>query len=99
MMQMWRGVVFFFLFISGLGCSIAQEAVIEATTAAGEKVRLLPNGRWEFADRNKAEIQRETRRVEDEREASAQGGFFGVGRKVYPGDRDYNRGSLNPKTR
>ncbi len=27
--------------------------------------------------------------------AFAQGGRFGIGRKVYEGDKDYNRGSLN----
>jgi hypothetical protein len=26
-----------------------------------------------------------------------QGGLFGVGRRICPGDPDYNRGSLNPK--
>ena len=81
------------------GGAIAQESVIDAVTASGEKVRLLPNGRWEYVEEKKAEAQRELRRVEDAREAGAQGGFLGIGRKVYPGDRDYNRGSLNPKTR
>ena len=80
-------------------CAIAQEAVIDATTASGEKVRLLPNGRWEYAEEKKAEAQREFRRVEDAREAGSQGGFLGLGRKIYPGDKEYNRGSLNPKTR
>jgi hypothetical protein len=28
-----------------------------------------------------------------------QGGLFGVGRRICPGDPDYNRGSLNPKLR
>ncbi len=30
--------------------------------------------------------------------AFAQGGWFG-GRKIYEGDKDYNRGSLNPNRR
>ena len=89
----------FSLIFSALGGAWAADSVIEATTASGEKVRLLPNGRWEYADQKKAEVQREVRRVEDEREAGAQGGFLGLGRKIYPGDKDYNRGSLNPKTR
>ncbi len=34
------------------------------------------------------------------RPVDAQGGLFGgFGRSVMPGDKDYNRGSLNPKTR
>ena len=72
----------------------AQEGVIEATTAAGEKVRLLSNGRWEYADPKKAEPQRKAREAEAERERSAQGGLFGIGRTIQPGDKDYNRGSL-----
>lgn len=94
-----RPLALFFFLISNLGVSWGQDSAIEATTASGERVRLLSNGRWEYADPKKAEAQREVRRVEDEREAGAQGGLLGLGRKIYPGDRDYNRGSLNPKTR
>jgi hypothetical protein len=39
------------------------------------------------------------RKAEAARERGAQGGFLGLGRKVYEGDRDYNRGSLNPAKR
>ena len=31
------------------------------------------------------------------RPEGGQGGLFGVGRIIVPGDKDYNRGSLNPK--
>jgi hypothetical protein len=77
----------------------APEGEIQATTAAGEKVRLLPNGRWEYADPKKAEPQRKAQAEETERERTAQGGWFGFGRKIYEGDKDYNRGSLNPNRR
>jgi hypothetical protein len=70
---------------------------IEATTGSGQKIWLLPGGRWEYADQKKAEPQRQERRAEDERERNAQG-LFG-GRRVYPGDKDYNRGTLNPNRR
>ena len=76
--------------------------MIEATTAAGEAVRLLPNGRWEFVD---AKRQAEAKKVADTypendlRPAKAQGGLFGIGRYVMPGDPDYNRGSLSGKGR
>jgi hypothetical protein len=34
------------------------------------------------------------------RPVEAQGGLFGgIGRTIMPGDKDYNRGSLNPKIR
>ena len=76
---------------------------LEAVTVDGQKVRLFPNGRWEFADAAKAaEAQllaaqypeNQTRPIE------AQGGLFGgFGRVIMPGDKDYNRGSLNPKSR
>ena len=78
------------------GVALAQDGVIEATTAKGEKVRLLSNGRWEYVDPVKAEPQRKEREAEAEKERTAQGGWFGFGRKIYEGDKDYNRGSLNP---
>lgn len=75
---------------------------LEAATVDGEKVRLFPNGRWEFVD---AAMAAEAKKVAAEypenkaRPAEAQGGVFGIGRTVMPGDKDYNRGSLNPKLR
>lgn len=75
---------------------------IEAATADGKKVRLFPNGRWEFVD---AAMAAEAQKVAAEypenktRPAEAQGGVFGIGRTLMPGDKDYNRGSLNPKLR
>lgn len=75
---------------------------VEATTATGEKVRLHPNGRWEYVDTAKAA---EAKKLADSfpenkvRHVDAQGGWFGIGRTVMPGDPDYNRGSLNPKMR
>jgi hypothetical protein len=74
----------------------APQGTLEATTASGEKVYLMPNGRWEYAEAKKAEPQREQRRTEDARERNAQGLF---GRRIYEGDKDYNRGSLNPNKR
>jgi hypothetical protein len=73
----------------------AQAGAIEATTAAGEKVRLLSDGRWEYVDPKKAEPQRKARDAQAERERNSQGGLFGIGRTIQPGDKDYNRGSLN----
>ena len=91
-----RAAAFFLALLSFSMISLAQDSAIEATTAAGEKVRLLPNGRWEYADQRKAEVQRAAARAEESREQRAQGGLFGIGRKVYEGDKDYNRGTLNP---
>ena len=81
------------------GVAFAQDGSIEATTAKGEKVRLMPNGRWEYADPVKAEPQRKEREAEAEKERNSQGGWFGIGRKIPEGDKDYNRGSLNPNRR
>lgn len=75
---------------------------LEATTVQGEKVLLHPNGRWEFLDAKKAE---EAKKVAEQypenrtRPVDAQGGLAGFGRIIMPGDKDYNRGSLNPKSR
>lgn len=83
-------------------CALAGEgAVIEATTAAGDKVELMPDGRWRFIDQAK---QAEAKKVADTypqnhlRPEGAQGGWFGT-RTILPGDKDYNRGTLNPKMR
>jgi len=92
-----RGALALALVVSST--ALAQEAAIEATTASGEKVRLLPNGRWEYVDPKKAEVQRTAASAEAAREQGAQGGLFGIGRKVYEGDKDYNRGTLNPAKR
>jgi len=76
--------------------------VLEATTAAGDKVRLLPNGRWEFVDPVKADAAKAVAQRYPENQGcppGSQGGLFGVGRCIQPGDRDYNRGSLNPSRR
>ncbi|WP_018411079.1 hypothetical protein [Methyloversatilis thermotolerans] len=75
--------------------------VIEATTAAGDKVELMPDGRWRFIDQAR---QAEAKKVADTwpqnrlRPEGAQGGWFGT-RTILPGDKDYNRGTLNPKMR
>ena len=42
----------------------------------------------------KAEPQKKAREAEAERERNSQGGWFGIGRTIPPGDKDYNRGSL-----
>jgi len=77
-------------------------AAIEATTAGGDKVRLLPNGRWEYLDAQKAAAAKAVADQYPEnklRPMDAQGCLFGVGRCVMPGDKDYNRGTLNPAKR
>ena len=78
--------------------AVAQDQPVEATTASGEKVRLFANGRWEYANEQKAVVQRQALEVETARERAAQGGLLG-GRRIYEGDKDYNRGTLNPKMR
>jgi len=109
MNKMWAGLVLGLLL--GAGSAYAQQGAIEATTAGGEKVRLLPDGRWEYVDGQKAAVQRaerqveakkqeEVRQAEVKRERGAQGGgVLGFGRTIYEGDKDYNRGTLNPKAR
>ncbi len=72
---------------------------MEATTAQGERVRLYPNGRWEYIDAKKAEAQRPVVDAYEKEKSLEQGGLLGVGRKVRPGDPDYNRGSLSGKSR
>ena len=73
---------------------------IAGKTANGDEVLLFPNGRWEYVNTKKAE---EAKKVADKFPenkvcpAGSQGGLFGVGRCIMPGDKDYNRRSLSGK--
>jgi hypothetical protein len=70
---------------------------VEAVTPSGDKVLLHPNGRWEYLDQRKAEDARKVAEQYPENQGcppGAQGGLFGIGRCIMPGDKDYNRGSL-----
>lgn len=106
---MRRRVTWMYAAMIGAASSLAFAAgapvdgPIEATTASGDRVRLLPNGRWEYVDSAKAEAQKPVvdayEKARDDTKALEQGGLFGFGRKVKPGDPDYNRGSLGGKTR
>ena len=96
------------LLVFGLSTAVLADAqpvldrtALDALTVNGEKVRLFPNGRWEYVDAAKA-IEAQKRAAEypenKTRPVEAQGGLFGsFGRVIMPGDKDYNRGSLNPK--
>jgi len=76
---------------------------LNAVTADGQQVRLFPNGRWEYVDQAKAaEAQKVAADYPENktRPVESQGIVIGgIGRYVMPGDKDYNRGSLNPKMR
>jgi hypothetical protein len=89
-----------------IGLAIAAYAQdgnpIEAMTPTGEKVLLHPNGRWEYVDRVKQQAAKKVADTYPENQArppGAQGGLFGFGRTIPPGDPDYNRGSLSGKGR
>ena len=70
---------------------------IEATTTQGDRVRLFSTGQWEYVDANKAEAQRPAVEAYEREKSLEQGGILGFGRKIKPGDPDYNRGSLGGK--
>jgi hypothetical protein len=70
---------------------------VEATTAAGDKVILHPNGRWEFVDTQKAKAAKEVAGQYPENQGCPpgwRGGLLGFGRCVPPTDKDFNRGSM-----
>jgi hypothetical protein len=75
---------------------------ITAVTGQDEKVILHPNGRWEFADSKKAAQAAEIAKQFPENQGcppGTQGGYFGLGRCISVGDKDFNRGSASGKGR
>jgi hypothetical protein len=84
----------------GANAADLDRTPVEATTVKGEKVMLHPTGKWEFVDAAKAA---EARKVAEQfpenkvRPVDAQGGWMPGTRTLMPGDKDYNRGSLNRK--
>jgi hypothetical protein len=87
---------------SGLAAGADSDSAVKATTATGDKVLLHPNGRWEYVDPKKAGEAKSIAQQYPENQGcppGSQGQFFGVGRCIAPGDKDYNRGSLNPNRR
>jgi hypothetical protein len=75
---------------------------IQAVTTSGDKVILQPNGRWKFVEREKAVVAEKVAKQYPENQGcppGAQGGTFGLGGCIMPGDKDYNRGSLSGKSR
>ena len=74
---------------------------MEATTAGGDRILLHPDGRWEYADPKKR-AESPPRPIAAAAQPGAgptQGGLFGIGRTIRPGDPEYNRGSLSGKGR
>ena len=85
------------MFASPVFAADVPGAKVEATTAAGDKVILYPNGRWEFVDTQKAEAAKEVARQYPENQGCPpgwRGGLLGFGRCVPPDDKDFNRGSM-----
>ena len=85
--------------------ALAQQKLdVEATTTGGQKVILHPDGRWDFADGPQpgpaaAQPAAATQSASQGCPPGWQGGLFGIGRCVPPGDKDYNRGTMNPSKR
>jgi len=68
---------------------------IEATTTSGDKVILLPNGRWEYVEAAKAAEAAKIAKQYPENQTcppGSQGGWFGT-RCILPGDPEFNRKS------
>jgi hypothetical protein len=81
--------------------AVGAQQPMEATTGGGDKVLLHPDGRWEYADpKKRAESPpRPTTAAAPPAAQPTQGGLFGIGRTILPGDPEYNRGSLSGKGR
>jgi len=108
----WRALAAGALAAFALNAAHAQSpAPVEATTPAGDRILLYPDGRWEYVDPAKraaspkpappaaATLVAATPVAAGACPPGSQGHLFGVGGCVVPGDRDYNRGSLSGKGR
>jgi hypothetical protein len=79
--------------------AVGAQQPMEATTEAGDRVLLHSDGRWEYADpKKRAESPRPAPAAQPDA-GPTQGGLFGIGRTIRPGDPEYNRGSLSGKGR
>jgi len=97
-----------FLFVA-LPAFAQQKLDVEATTAGGQKVILHPGGRWDFAggpqpaatatESKPAQPATATQSASQGCPPGWQGGLFGIGHCIPPGDKDYNRGTMNPSKR
>lgn len=79
---------------------VPDRTPIAVKTANGEDVLLFPNGRWEYVNTVKAAEAKKVADTFPENKVcppGSQGGLFGVGRCIKPGDKDYNRRSLSGK--
>lgn len=73
---------------------------IEAQTSNGETVILHANGKWEFLNTQKAAQAKEIAIKLDPAAncpPGSQGTFFGFGRCILPGDKNYQTGSRSGK--
>ncbi|WP_232415362.1 MULTISPECIES: hypothetical protein [Methylotenera] len=73
---------------------------IEAQTTSSESVILHANGKWEFVNTQKAAQAKEIAIKLDPAAncpPGSQGTFFGFGRCILPGDKDYQTGSRSGK--
>lgn len=79
---------------------VPDRTPIAGKTVNGEDVLLFPNGRWEYVNTVKAAEAKKVADTFPENKVcppGSQGGLFGVGRCIKPGDKDYNRRSLSGK--
>lgn len=87
--------------VSAAPAQAEEGAVIEATTAAGKRVQLLPDGRWAYIDeaaQADATSIPENCPYKQLRAESAPGGWFGT-RSAKPGDDGDHPSTPNPNVR
>ncbi len=99
------------LLFAALPALAQDKSDVEATTTGGQKVLLHPDGRWDFVEGAQQTPAKATESKLAQPATTAtttepapqsggcppgsQGGWFGT-RCILPGDKDYNRGTMNP---
>lgn len=91
MARQGSGLPFLLIGTLVVGAVPAIAQTIEAVTPQGDRVLLHANGRWEYVDAKKAEQAKAVAQQYPENQGcppGSQGGLFGIGRCIRPGDKD-----------
>ena len=96
--KQWLVAALGFVAISAAWAQTPAGGIEVVDPSSGQKYLLLVDGTWKKLAMPANTQDKETSNRAN-RAPQPQGGLFGLGRDIMPGDPEYNRGSMNPKMR